>query len=154
MSGLTISRVLNAVTSHAAATGLFEAVNGHEPTSAPTRGGLTCAVWGTRVGPARAMSGLDVTTARVVLTLRVFASMRQEPQDGIDPQVIDAVDALMAAYTGHFALGGLIRNVDLLGSGGIALEAELGYVEQDGAVYRAATITLPLIVNDAWDQEA
>lgn len=154
MAGLMIRRVLDAVTSHASALGLFEGVNGHEPASAPAREGLTCAVWGARVGPARAMSGLDASTARVVLTLRIFAAMTQEPQDGIDPAVIDAVDALMAAYTADYTLSGLVRNVDLFGQSGIALEAELGYVEQDGTVYRAATITLPLIINDAWEQEA
>jgi hypothetical protein len=78
--------------------------------------------------------------------------MVQEPQDAIDPGVAAAVDALMAAYSGDFEFGSNVRNVDLLGSAGVPLAAEAGYLNVSGTMYRVMTITLPLIINDLWSQ--
>ncbi|MET8987757.1 hypothetical protein ABZW49_20110 [Nonomuraea wenchangensis] len=80
--------------------------------------------------------------------------MLQEPADAIDPAMLAALDALMSAYSGDFDLGGRIRNVDLLGQTGPPLSAQAGYLEQDGNTYRVFTVTLPLLINDVWDQEA
>lgn len=143
--------LFDAMQSHALASGLFEAVNGHEPTSAPGND-LTAAVWSQRIAPVPRGSGLQVTTGLVVFYLRIYQNMLMEPQDSIDPSVLNAVDHLFAVYSGDFTLGGLVKNVDLLGSSGTALSAEAGYINQDGRIYRAMTITVPLIVNDLWSQ--
>lgn len=143
--------ILDAAVSHALASGHFERVNGHEPKNAPGRG-LTAAIWAQSLGPVPAGSGLTRTTARLVLNIRIYSDMLQEPQDGIDPAVLRAVDALMSAYSGDFELGGNVRNVDLLGQAGIPLSAEAGYQNVGGTMYRIMTITLPLIVNDVWTQ--
>jgi hypothetical protein len=58
----------------------------------------------------------------------------------------------MAAYNGDFTLGGLVECVDLLGMTGQRLEARAGYLEQDRKIYRVMTITLPVIVAEAWEQ--
>jgi hypothetical protein len=42
--------------------------------------------------------------------------------------------------------------VDLLGSAGAPLSAQAGYLNQDGRLFRVMTLTLPIIVNDVWDQ--
>jgi len=60
----------------------------------------------------------------------------------------------MASYIGGFTLGGLVRDVDVNGEFGTPLEAVYGYVAIDGAMYRVATITIPVIVNDVWTQNA
>lgn len=148
---LNTGAIINAVQSHAMASGLFERVNGHEPKNAPGNG-ITAAVWADAILPVPAGSGLAKTTARLVLNVRVYTNMLAEPQDAIDPAVCDAVDALMAAYSGDFELGGLVRNVDLLGQSGPPLSAQAGYIPQDGKLYRAMTITLPVIVSDVWEQ--
>lgn len=144
--------IIDAVVSHTLSTGLFERCNKAEPKSAPGNG-LSAAVWGGRFGPVRT-SGLASTSARLVLVQRLYSSMTQQPVDMIDPNLTAAVDALMSAYSGDFTLGGLIRNVDLLGQHGLALEAVDGYLPQDGKLFRVYTITIPLIINDAWTQAA
>lgn len=148
---MNVQAILDAVVSHAAASGQFERVNGHEPKSAPGNG-LTAAVWVQSVGPVPNGSGLQRTSAVLVFNVRVYTPMLMEPQDAIDPALVGAVDALMSAYSGDFELGGNVRCVDLLGMAGIPLSAQAGYLEQDKRIYRVMTITLPVIVNDAWEQ--
>lgn len=145
-----IVAVLDAVVSHAMALGKFERVNAHEPKNAPGNG-LTCAVWVDGVLPVLS-SGLISTSTVFRLNVRIFTNMLKEPQDMIDPEVMAAVDALFAAYIGDFTLDGLIRNVDVRGQHGVPLSAQAGYINQDQTMLRVVTITLPLIVNDAWEE--
>jgi hypothetical protein len=150
---MDITGIVNQVVSHAASTGLFERVNTHEPKNAPGNG-LTCAVWADQITPVAAASGLDATTGSVILNVRLYTSMLQQPYDAIDPNLVAAVDTLMSAYSGAFTLNGEVRNVDLLGAHGTQLSARAGYINQDGKVYRVMTIMLPLIINDLWLQAA
>lgn len=148
---LGTSAILAAVISHAKATGKAERVLTHEPKSAPGNG-ITVAVWVQSLRPVAGASGLASTTARLELSVRVYTNFIAKPEDAIDTRLLDAVDQLMAAYSGDFELGGLIRNVDLLGEHGDPLSADAGYLEQDSKLYRVMVITLPLIVNDLWSQ--
>ncbi|MGP3917681.1 hypothetical protein [Nonomuraea sp. 10N515B] len=148
---LDATGILTAAVSHAETLGLFERVNTHEPDNAPGNG-LSCAITATEIGPVPAGSGLAITTGRVALSVTVFSPLPQEPADGIETGLLAAVDALMAAYSGDFELGGKVRNVDLLGQAGTPLSAQTGYVTIDAQTYRVAIITLPLIVNDLWSQ--
>lgn len=141
---------IDALVSHAMTTGLFDRVNTHEPKSAPGNG-LTAAVWFQTIEPAP--GGLASTSVRLTMLLRIYSSMLAEPQDYIDPQIVDAVDQLMNAYTGDFTLDGMIRNVDLLGAGGTPLRAQAGYLTIDSKMMRIVDITLPLVINDAWEQQ-
>jgi len=149
---IDIAALLAAATSHAQSLGVFDRVNGHEPKVAPGNG-LTAAVWVQTVAPIRS-SGLNSTSICMVFNVRIYTSMLQEPQDSIDPAMVGALDLLMAAYSGDFTLGGLIRSVDLLGANGVSLAAQAGYVEQDKRLFRVYTVTLPLLINDAWEQVA
>lgn len=148
---LNVTGILDAIVSHALASGRFEQVNGHEPESTPSLG-LTAAVWADQAVALRAASGLGSTTARLDVSVRIYTSVQSEPADAIDPALITAVDDLCAAYVGDFTLGGLIKNVDVLGAHGQPLLVRAGYIQQSGAVYRVMTITLPVIVNDLWEQ--
>ena len=151
---LDATGIVNAVMSHAMASGLFSRVNGFEPKSHPGSG-LTAAVWADTIGPIPAASGLAATSGRVVLKMRLYTNMIQEPQDAIDPEMLKAVDVLMTAYSGDFTLGGLVRNVDLLGAtGGGGLMAQAGYINVSGQMMRVYDITLPIVANDLWTQEA
>lgn len=143
--------ILDVIVSHALSLGVFEKVNTHEYKSAPGKG-LYCEIWVETVRPAR--SGLNVTSAILTFNVRVRSDMIQEPQDAIDPNIIDAVDLLMNAYTSDFELGGKARNIDLLTGASKGLSADAGYLNQDGKVFRIMTITLPIIINDVWNQEA
>lgn len=144
--------LIDDLASHAMATGFFDRVNQHEPKTKPGRG-LTAAVWIDRIEPARGRSGLNSTTARVVFNVRVYTNMLQQPQDAIDPQVMAAADALFEAYSGDFQLGGDAAFIDLLGATqGHELFGQSGYINIDNVVMRVFTITVPVIVNDAWTQ--
>lgn len=143
--------------SHALSTGLFEQVNGHEPKSAPTPGGLSAAFWADRIIPAPNRSGLAATTALIVFNCRVYGSMTAEPADDIDPRMMYAVTTLVGAYVGAFAFGGAVsgvQGIDVRGMAGIPLAAEAGYLEQDRRLFRVMVITVPVIVNDMWDEAA
>lgn len=156
LSDEDVDDIFSAVVSHAAASGYFERVNQHEPKNAPGNG-LTCAIWLQDVSPVGAISGLNSTSGRLLFSVRVYGNMIQEPQDEIDPNVMKAVVHLLGLYSGDFSLDGLIKNVDLLGAHGIPMRAQAGYqsIGRDRAnLYRIMTITLPLIVNDLWEQVA
>lgn len=151
---LTSQAIVDALASHAAGTGHFERVNEHEATSAPGSG-LTAALWPQTIRPIPAVSGLAVTSARLVFTLRIYSPALQQPQDAIDPAVLAAADALMTAYSGDFELGGLVMEIDLLGTGGEPLSATAGWLRlNDGGTYRVMDITIPVIVANVWTQSA
>lgn len=144
--------LMDRLTSHAQASGFFDHVTGHEPKSKPGRG-LTCAVWIDRIEPARSRSGLTATDARVVFNVRVYTNMLQQPQDSIDPSVMDAVDYLFEAYTGDFQLGDESRFIDVLGmTQGHALDSQSGYINIDNMTYRVITISVPVVIENAWTQ--
>lgn len=146
--------LVDRVASKAKATGLFDRVNKHEPKNKPGRG-LTAAIWVDRIEPARARSGLASTSARVVLNLRIYTNMLQNPQDAIDPSVMRATDVMMAELSGDFDLGDPNRWVDLLGATqGHELYAQSGYINIDNMVFRVMTLTVPIIVENAWTQAA
>jgi hypothetical protein len=150
--GIGSQDLIDRLASHAAATGYFDKVNQHEPKSKPGRG-ITGAVWIDRIEPARGRSGLTSTTVRVVFNVRIYTNMLQQPQDAIDPNVMEAADALFAAYTGDFSLGAETRFIDLLGmTQGHELFCQSGYINIDNMVYRVLTLTVPVIVEDAWTQ--
>lgn len=151
LAAADVQAIFDAVQSHALASGYFERVNTHEPKNAPGRG-LSCAIWVDHIGPAR--SGLASTSVRLVFNVRLYTDMLQEPQDAIDPAVLTACAGLLEDYSGDFTLGGKVESVDLLGKGGVPLQAQAGYISQDGKLMRVMTITLPVISNDAWTQTA
>lgn len=149
---LDVDGIVDAVMSHAMACGYFDRVNGHEPKNAPGNG-LSAAVWSDTLRPVPS-SGLASVSALLILNVRMYTSMLQEPQDAIDPNMLNALSALFTAYAGDFTFGGLAREVDLLGAEGVPLQAKAGYLNQDNKLYRVITITLPVVVNDAWDEVA
>lgn len=142
--------IRTAVASHAMASGHFDKVDSHEPKNAPGNF-IRCALWMDYIGPARS-SGLASTSARLVLMVRIYANMMAEPQDGIDPAAMAACHALMTAYSGDFQLGGTVMDIDLLGRSGEPMAARAGYVEQDNKMFRCLTITLPILIEDVWQQ--
>lgn len=148
---LNTQAIIDAVCSYAEATGYYDRVQAHEPKSAPGNG-LNAAVWVDSVRPIPQRSGLAKTSAVLALNLRIYQNMLSEPQDAIDPNVTIACDALMNAVTGGFTLGGAVSEVDLLGEYGQPLGAQAGYLQQDNRLYRAVTVTIPVVINDCWDQ--
>lgn len=155
---MALKDLITATVSHAAATGLFDQVQGGEFTGAPGNG-LSCAVWVNDLTPVQS-SGLASTSMRVELFVRVYTNAFTDPPDIIDPAAVDAVDTLLADYVGNFTLGGLIREVDVRGADGNPIRVQAGYLTlgagrdagSSGRTYRVMTITLPLIVNDLYPE--
>lgn len=146
---MDVSGIVAGCEAHLFTSGYIEGVTRHEPKKAPGHG-VTAAIWFMSAKPWK--SGLTSTTARVELRVRLYLPMLREPMDEIDPDMMRVLDTLMAAYSGDFTLNGTVRNVDLLGEAGEPLQAQSGYLRQDGTMYRVVDITLPLLVNDLWDQ--
>lgn len=152
MADLVLQDILDHVVSHGMASGYFESVNQHEPKNAPGHG-LTMAVWVDKIVPVKS-SGLAATSVSVQMKVRLFSNMVVAPQDSIDPNLTNALNAVMSAYSGDFTFDGTVRYIDLLGDEGNPLSADAGYVEQDKKMFRIFDITLPVIVNDVWTQTA
>lgn len=156
---IDLAGITDALVSHAQLTGDFERVNTSEPKSAPAPG-LTCAIWAQSLAPLAGQSGLSETTAYLIMQVRVYDSMlRQTPEetDQIDLRMLTAVNDLMVSYSGEFTLAVPNVTLDLLGIGGDTLHAEAGYVQiggQGSGLYRIMTITVPMIIYDAWAQVA
>lgn len=149
---LDIDTLMSELISHAQSLSVFDEVNGHEPKSAPGRG-VTAAVWVQDVMPLRS-SGLASTSVRLELMWRLYSPMISEAPDAIDPNMIKALDALCGAYSGDFQLDGAVRQIDLLGAHGDPMRARAGYLNQDGRLYRVIDLTVPLVINDLWEQSA
>lgn len=149
-----ISDLLNAIITGSMATGMFAQTSMHEPKTAPGAG-LNCAIWVDTIKPVRS-SGLDQTSGLVSFYIRVYNSMLAEPQDDIDPAILNAVSTLMAAYTGDFDFGQIadVRNIDLLGQYGDGLSAQAGYLEIGNKMFRVMVINLPVIVDNMFTQES
>lgn len=148
-----VAGLVDKVVSHAAALGVFRSVNSHEPKSAPGSG-LRYAVWVQTLEPVGAASGLGATSGYVVLTGRIYGNMLMKPEDEIDPRILTAASALLAAYTGDFDFGSTVRAVDLLGMYGQKLRAQAGYATIASTVYRIMDVTIPCVINDMFEMGA
>lgn len=133
---------------YCASSGMFETVVGHEPQSAPTRTGLTAAVQFMEMRSCT--SGLNSTSVRVELWVRVFTNGLQKPEDDIDPRIMDAADVIFGALCGDFDFGSQARYVDLRGSDGEPLRALAGYITIDKTQFRTVDVVVPVLINDAY----
>jgi hypothetical protein len=148
-----VSALFSAAISQAQSLGIFARVNGHEPKSAPGTQ-LSCSFWGGGIKPAATASGLGAVSGVVTLNARIYSSFVAKPEDGIDPHLLAAGCALMAAYSGGFTLGGTVRDIDLLGEFGEALSGQMAYLEQDGKLFRVFDLVIPVVINDLWTEAA
>lgn len=142
-----------AIKSQAMESGMFDRVLGHEPKSAPGNR-LSCTIWLGAVTPVPAASGLAATTGRVVINARIQTPFLQSNEDQVETNMTRAIVQMIAAYSSDLTVGGTVMEIDLLGAYGVALEASsVGYIEQDGTHYRAAELTIPVIIDALWTQE-
>jgi hypothetical protein len=141
------------IQSFALESGRFDAVNTYEPKSQPGNG-VSMSLWIQDIRPVRT-SGLNSTSALILMSGRIYTSMTQQPYDLIDQNVLSAAVQMIGALSGEFELGGEnnVRMVDLLGSNGVPLAGKAGYVEVDRHMYRVMTLDIPIVINDIWSQE-
>lgn len=146
--------IRDALVSHAKRLGGIDTAAGAEPEEGPSSGQTHYAVWYDRISPAPMASGLDATAVRLAYVGRLYVLLGARKLEDAEVRIGTAVDRLMSAYSGDFELGGLIRNIDLEGAHGAPMEVQFGYQRIGDASFRVATFTLPLIVNNVWEQVA
>lgn len=148
---LGVTAIIDTAVSHAATLGYFDEAMPYEPRTTPGAG-LTFGLWLANIRPVAARSGLAATSARVELAGQILLPDATEPKEDIDLRIATAADALITAYSADVDFGDS-GEVDLLGVYGDPLQVgRMTWVEIGGQLYRAAMITLPVIVNDAWTQ--
>lgn len=148
---LDFTPALKRIESMIAATGLFSSVNLHEPKNAPGKD-LVCAVFLDEIRPVPQESGQNVTTGCVVFKARVFKPMLSKPEGMIDQVVGHAAGKIIEVLSGDIDLQDNIKYVDLLGATGTALSCKGGYLTIDTTMFRIMDVTIPLIINDIWNQ--
>lgn len=148
---LDINTILDKVKSHAQSLGVFGSVNTYEPTT-PAGNDVDCSIWLDEIIPV-STSGLASTSVCITFTVAIYANMLAEPYEETDGKLIRALDALMTAYNGDFTLDGTIRNVDVFGRDTQGLRVQAEYFKPDDILFRVLTISLPLVVNDVWEQD-
>lgn len=150
---LDVVGIMDQLISHALATGYFDSVN-ETKIDEPTGGGnITCGIWADDIVPIRS-SGLASVSVRVLFKVRIFSSTEASPESYVERVMIQAATALWAAYAGDFDLGGEARAVDLLGMHGVTLACNAHYMNLSGTIYRVMDLTVPVLVNDVFDQSA
>jgi hypothetical protein len=155
---LDIPGLQAAVCSVAERVGHLATVDGHEPREAPGSE-MHAAFWLLSIRPSGGkVSGLASAATVVTFLGRLYVPAGDGsnlPYDEIDTALLAATDRLMAAFIGKFTLGGMVRNVDVFGEVSPGLSADAGYVAfggNNGKKFRVMTITLPLIVNDMYEE--
>lgn len=150
---IDIAGIIDTVTTFATDSGLFAGgVVDYEARTTPTEG-IMCAVWFQTLAPIPERSGLASTTALLTLNVRLYLSTLHQPYGDMETLMVQAADTLMGDFSGDFDFGGKVSNVDLLGAHGPGLSGQAGYVpNMDGKLMRVVTITLPLVINDVWEQ--
>ncbi len=147
------SGVLTALLDHARALGVFEVVRLTEFKSPPPHG-LCFALWMQKLGSSPRGSGLADTTALMQCTAAIYFPAFHKPPSEVEVKVTNAADGYLGRLNGALTLGGLVRNVDLLGEMGELPTWEYGYVTIDKSVSRVATLQIRVILNSAWTQSA
>lgn len=143
---------LDALVTHALGLGLFDRVNKSDFKSAPGHG-LSATVWAKSLEPVLT-SGLNSSSGRLVVFIRIWSGLHPGTDEEIDPEIVHAAHRLVAAYIGDYTLGGLVREIDVHGEHGTQLAVDFGYRPLDDHPYRVALLTVPLIINDLWEQVA
>lgn len=153
---LDIQGLLDAVCSVAQRIGHLDTCATHEPREAPNTAAHG-AFWWNGMRPVR-VSGLAGVATCVTLMGRIYlpaGNGTNLPYDRIERELLAITDRLMAGFCGQFTLGGRVRNVDIFGAHSPGLSSDPGWARfggANGAVFRIATFTLPLIVNDMYPE--
>lgn len=136
---------LRRVQSHIGGLGYFPTVVIGEPKSMAVNAVMTCAIFFrdvrvTRVslsGPVLAMS----TWARI------YIPMLQEPQEQIEFALARAYFAILTSLSGDITLGDTVRNIDIGGAEGSALDERYGYADVSGTMCRVGDIALDVVID-------
>lgn len=148
-----IKDLYSQITSPFKALAVFRSVIEHEPKAAPSLLPAVALWWGgdPGIGPARGLSGLAATSARIEYQGRIYTDFSRPAKD-VETQLMTLASLFINAFTGGFTLDGEAMEVDLLGRYGAPLSATPGYISHDEREFRVAQCVIPVIVDGIWVQ--
>lgn len=149
--GFDVGQLMDALASYLGQIGAFERVLLHEPKT-DISSGLGAAIWHQSIVPIQELSTLDGTSIRIEFVIRLYDNMLREPADLIDPEMTRVVNLIFNAFNGGFTLGGLITQVDVIGTYGPPLRSEAGYIQHSNHLLRGISIYVPVIIVNAFNQ--
>ncbi len=157
----SMPKILAMVRSIPKKLGTFDTVEGHEPLNAPGNG-LHCFSW---AGPVRCVGGESGLGSAAIMasffvriqTLAAGPKAKGVNLNDIDRKLLHGTGVLFDAYIKHFRLTDhagvpLVRRIDIFGAYGAGLRMDPGYLNSDGNIFRVGVITLPLVLNDEYDE--
>jgi hypothetical protein len=116
-------------------------------------GATFAAVWlgGLAVAPER--SGTANTAARVELFVRLHRNALGDAaaMAATEIALLTAQDAILASLIGDLRLDGSMW-LDIKGQTGDAIKAATGYLTLDNKLHRVTTMTVGIVVDDAWPE--
>lgn len=147
-----VASVMSAVKSIPAGIGsLRSSAIFHEPIAAPTQI-PSVALWAGPIDPVGAVSGLSEVSGRLTVMGRIYAANAKHMDDKAEALLLSLTSSLLGGFAGAFTLGGAVMFVDLLGAYGTKLSAVPGYLPHDGAFFRVAEVTVPVIIDPLWTE--
>lgn len=123
----------------------------HDPRVPPTAL-PALALWLGPIEPIGEVSGLSEVSGRITVQGRLYICDAQKVSDKTEEQLLTLMSAVLGGFAGAFTLGGDVMMVDLLGAYGAKITAQPGYATYDGAAYRVAEITVPVIIDPLWTE--
>jgi len=125
----------------------FDKVAQQEPANSPGKG-IYAALWFDDIRPSADLSSLSKMGMLYTYNVRMYRSVNTSPGDSIDPDLVAATDAVLAAIAADSLLGGTAYVVDLLGAHSGGVQATTDYVDFGAnAWYRVVDLTLPIVVD-------
>ena len=143
----TLRSTMQVIESYLLASGYFSTVLIGEPKDIMEGTGLTAAInlQGTRI--VMVMAGGSVLKSYEV-RVNIYRNLFAEPTGNIEFELAEAVSKSAEDLLGAYDLGSTISEIDVAGQFGVALNAQWGHATVAGKLYRVATLTVPLVVND------
>lgn len=155
---MNVATIHQWIMDHAAAVVGVSAVLGYEPKARldydALGNGTVIAVWFSGVEAIQARPGLAATAARIEVTARLH---RNALGDGTVMQATERAimtdsDAMMARLFGDIRESATDVWFDPRGQTGEPLKAPTGYLSLDNQLNRVCTITVGVVVDDAWTE--
>lgn len=140
-----IADTLSAVQSYFLASGYVDNASIGEYRQPPS--GVSAAIFMRRAGVARLT--LNSTIETHLVTVRIYKSWITTDPEQLELELAELVSSVLSDLLGDYDLGGTIRNIDVGGQHGEALNTVFGHLDLAGTMYRIADIHLPFLVDDS-----
>jgi hypothetical protein len=150
MAGVGAGDALSELHNVAKRLGVFEVARVGEFRGAPPNG-VCFAVWAQELGSGVG-GGLATTAPLLSATARIYAPGTRKPERDLEIDVLNAADLYLGGLNAGFTLGGVARNVDILGEQGDPLKWQFGHIVIDNKIFRIADLQVHVVLRSEWAQ--